>query len=95
MTRSRQKFDQFPCSFTDVCSHERSVFAFAASVQSPKPAFWAISVPSWDAFTAGRVRLARKAKMGIDCPMSARGSYYLRTGAVSPYALGRNGLRAN
>lgn len=31
--------------------------------------------------------------MGIDCPATARGKYYLQTNSSAPYSLGTNGLR--
>lgn len=31
-------------------------------------------------------------KMGIDCPMTARGKYYLQTNSSAPYALGMEGV---
>lgn len=82
-------------SRTDFCSHQKSVQYYAQSVSlsgggSP---FYAAPAPSWGDFRKHiNVTYIDAVKMGIDCPMYARGKFYLQTADYPGMSLGANGV---
>lgn len=75
----------------DLCSHQRSVFYYAESVESePNSTFFAVAPKTWFSSDEGDI-----VNMGIDCPMTARGKYFLQTNSTAPYSLGLEGIHYN
>lgn len=73
----------------DTCSHKRPLQYFVESVRNFNNAteFWAMKKHlngTWDPKDL--------MPMGINCPSTARGNYYLRTAAESPFSLGMDGI---
>lgn len=78
----------------DLCSHRRSWWFWADSVaSSEKSAFHSAKAKSWDDFKKGRIDESSIVNMGIDCPPTARGDYYLQTNGLRPFSKGIDGLR--
>lgn len=67
---------------------------FAESVKSPSnTAFSAVAAASWSSFTGQNVEASNVVNMGIDCPITASGNYYLQTNSQSPFSRDSNGIR--
>ncbi|XP_055917530.1 pancreatic triacylglycerol lipase-like [Eupeodes corollae] len=85
-----------PLSKEDLCSHHRSWRFWAesvADVNDSSPKFLGFPSGTYLQFlAAGKGNLKNKpVEMGINCPMSARGNYYLKTNSQSPFARGMDG----
>ncbi|XP_055838377.1 pancreatic triacylglycerol lipase-like [Episyrphus balteatus] len=85
-----------PLSPEDLCSHQRSWRFWAESVANSnedKPKFLGFPSRSYLQFlTAGKANLKNKpVEMGINCPISASGNYYLKTNSQPPFARGMDG----
>lgn len=68
----------------DLCSHKRSVAYWCESIVNTNKsmAFYAKKRSSDGDFVS----------MGIDCSLTANGSYYLKTDSNPPYSLGMKGI---
>lgn len=76
------------------CSHARALYFYTESVKSaPNTAFTAVGAASWSSFMAHNVNSSNVVNMGIDCPMTASGNYYLQTNSQPSYSLGSNGIQ--
>lgn len=85
-----------PLSPQDLCSHQRSWRFWAESVANAngtEPKFLGFPAQSYARFlTAGKGNLKNKPiEMGINCPLNAKGSYYLRTNSQPLFARGIDG----
>lgn len=84
----------FSNNFIDPCSHVRPVLYFIESVRNtaePKRLdFYAAKRYFNGTMSANETDIVR---MGINCPTTARGSYYLATDAKSPFSIGINGIK--
>lgn len=81
-------------SQTDFCSHQKSVYYYAKSVSLSHGAFpfYAVSTNSWQYFINHvNINYKNTVKMGIDCPPTARGKYYLQTTDLPQMSLGNYG----
>ncbi|XP_055839774.1 pancreatic triacylglycerol lipase-like [Episyrphus balteatus] len=86
----------FPFSDADICGHRRSWRFWAESVanlNNSEPTFLGFPAFSYLTFLLdGEDNLEKKTvEMGINCPMSAKGNYYLKTNSRSPFAKGKDG----
>lgn len=87
---------------SDFCSHRRSVDFWAESVADDR-SFDAIalrnspsllSLPSWSKFkTNNFFDEGNTVRMGIACPATARGKYYLQTNREAPFGRSSSGIR--
>lgn len=75
---------------TNTCSHARPVYYFAASVRIKDLStdFWATKKHE-----NGTYDESDQHPMSINCPSTARGNYYLKTGPIEPYSLGEDGAK--
>lgn len=73
----------------ELCGHQRSVYYWAESVTSEeRSTFFAAAPRTWfDDTDKGTL-----VNMGIDCPTTARGKYFLQTNSQAPYSLGESGI---
>lgn len=79
---------------TDFCSHQKSVYFYAKSVSLSHGAFpfYAVSTNAWQYFINHmNINYKNTVKMGIDCPPTARGKYYLQTTDLPQMSLGSYG----
>lgn len=76
---------------TDACSHSRPVQFFNESIHNTLDAsdFYATKIHLDGTFSTN---MADIVPMGINCPPTARGNYYLRTDSKSPFSIGMNGI---
>ncbi|XP_055917532.1 phospholipase A1 member A-like isoform X2 [Eupeodes corollae] len=89
-------FLTLPLFPADICGHRRSWDLWAesvANVNNTSPKFLGFPSLTYQEFVwAGDGNLKNKpVEMGINCPMSARGDYYLKTNSESPFAKGMEG----
>ncbi|KAG5669190.1 hypothetical protein PVAND_017084 [Polypedilum vanderplanki] len=77
-----------------VCSHHRSWRYWAESVASKdgEQNFPAVKCTSWSDFKTGRCDEDNFTYMGIACPTTVVGDYYLETNKAGPYAKGTAGM---
>ncbi|KAI8422635.1 hypothetical protein MSG28_006415 [Choristoneura fumiferana] len=85
------RFAPIPLSDDNLCSHWRSWRFFAESVRSPE-AFPASPAESYQKFRENPTPEVGMVYMGVDCDLSARGSYYLTTNSQTPFGKGMDGI---
>lgn len=74
------------------CSHLRAAQVYTESIITPK-SFMAIRCQSWKHFEANACEKDKYAVLGYGSSTAARGLYYLRTTANSPFGLGMDGAK--
>lgn len=72
--------------FTEACSHGRAYKFFAESIYNKEPKFVSYGADSWRAFRDGNFSI-NTVLMGEYVKRTARGRYYLYTGAEPKFAL--------
>ncbi|XP_063220792.1 pancreatic triacylglycerol lipase-like [Bacillus rossius redtenbacheri] len=72
------------------CSHGRANEFFAESITTGS-GFWSRQCGSWSTFSANRCSNNAETVMGDKTPSSASGTFFLKTGRSSPFALGKTG----
>jgi hypothetical protein len=77
-------------SFSDFCSHQKSVLYFAEAIASKEKVFDAVKCDSWANFTSGACKDNEVANMKIRSNLT--GNFYLQTNANSPFSRGKAGL---
>ncbi|XP_055683748.1 phospholipase A1-like [Lutzomyia longipalpis] len=70
-----------------ICSHGRAVEYFLESIATPV-GFWGLQCDSWAAYKASECR-GSFTEMGDRTNPTARGTFYLGTNSMSPFAMGR------
>ncbi|XP_055839777.1 pancreatic triacylglycerol lipase-like [Episyrphus balteatus] len=85
-----------PFSEEDLCSHQRSWRFWAESVENAlgnKKKFLGFPGKNYVTFLIkGKDNLKSKpVLMGVDCPLSAKGDYFLKTNSEYPFAMGLDG----
>ncbi|XP_072938872.1 inactive pancreatic lipase-related protein 1-like [Epargyreus clarus] len=85
------RFAPIPLSDDNLCSHWRSWQFYAESVRNPE-AFPASPADSYQKFRENPSPETGMVYMGLNCDLSARGSYYLTTNSETPFGKGMDGI---
>ncbi|KAK9881653.1 hypothetical protein WA026_017171 [Henosepilachna vigintioctopunctata] len=74
----------------EACSHGRSWQFYADSLNNPDMPFYAVQCNEWEQFENKECNKTEMIVMGANTPTSARGKYYLKTRAESPFSMGED-----